>query len=94
MNSFLIVFDATKLSREALQQFVDTRPEILNWYAMLPNLLLITSHANAATLSQTIRTAYPGIFFVLAEVHRTTTDGWMPQLFWTHLITPTHVPTE
>lgn len=73
-------------SRQQLLEFLDTRPEIRNWYAVLPETVVIVSAENATKLAELIRDQFPAEFFLVSEVVRfpgfTSMDGRMNQPFW------------
>jgi len=73
MRAFLLSFNDAVVSRPAMLQFLDTRPEVLNWYAPLQGGVFIISNSNSQALAALIREAFSHLYFVIAELHEVTT---------------------
>ena len=55
MRAFLFNFNDSIISRPVMLQFLDTRPEVLNWYAPLQGGVFIVSNSNSQALAALIR---------------------------------------
>lgn len=82
LSPYLIVFNPDEGDRQALLNFLDTRTEIKNWYAFLPSAVFVISDRNANSISDILRTRYPGRFLFVTPVVGVQTDGWLPQAAW------------
>ena len=88
MRGFLLSFNDSVVSRQVILNFLDTRREVLNWYAPLQGGVFIISNANAQTLAALVRQAFPNLFFVIAELPRGYNDGWLPADAWNFINDP------
>ena len=79
---------------------LDSISAIRNWFRYMPTcyILLSEDSSSAAEISHLIRTAAPGVTFILAEVHGYAMDGWMAQGLWDFVNNPKdsgrHSPTN
>jgi hypothetical protein len=82
------VFDDSVGARKEVTNFLDSRPEILNWYTPLSNAVFIVSEETAADLSNIFRTFTKdkGRFLILDA--NTDRNGWLPSKAWQFLRTP------
>lgn len=86
--AYILVFDDGLGTREEIQGFLDSRREILNWYACMTNAIFIVSEETATTLQKIIsefNTA--GAHFILLDV-KTDRNGWLPRLAWEFMRKP------
>lgn len=89
MRAFLLSFNDAVVSRPAMLQFLDTRPEVLNWYAPLQGGIFIISNSNSQALAALIRGAFSHLYFVIAELPRGYNDGSLPPAAWNFINNPT-----
>ena len=82
---FLVTFNGIA---EPFTRFLDTRPEVLNWFKILSNAILIVSRSDAATLSNLLRNQFPVIWFVLTEMDPHKTAGWINKPVWDFINDP------
>ena len=68
--------------------FLDTRPEVLNWLTLFPDMVLIVSVENTSKLSALMREQFPNFFFFISEIDPLKTDGWLPQVVWDFINAP------
>lgn len=79
---------------------LDSISAIRNWFRYIPTcyILLGEDSSSAAEISQLIRTAAPGVVFIVAEVHGYAMDGWIAQKLWDFVNDPKdsgrHSPTN
>ena len=73
---------------EPIRGFLDTRREVLNWFKILSNAILIVSRSDANALAELIHLQFPYIWFVITEVDTTKTNGWINQLVWDFINRP------
>jgi hypothetical protein len=81
--AYILVFDDALGTRQEIQAFLNTRPEVLNWYACLSNAIFIVSNKTAKTLRQVISefNAGKGANFIILDVN-TDREGWLPRKAW------------
>lgn len=82
LKPFLLVFNDSLVTRQAILDHLDTRPEIKNWFAFLPTAIFIISDRNATTLSNLIQNTFPGRFFMITEVPPGSNNGWLAKDAW------------
>jgi len=88
MKSFLLVFEPVAGPRRDILDYFDTRPEILNWYAIFSGAILLVSEHNAFELSELFRTRFPGREFFLTELPAYGNNGWMLPTVWEFVNNP------
>lgn len=81
LKAFLLVFDSIQIDRQSFLNFLDTKYDVKNWYAFLPNAIIIVSDQNTFYLSDLIRKNSTGIRFVITEI-ATGIDGLMNKEVW------------
>lgn len=80
--AYILVFDHKVGTRDEVLKFLDSRQEILNWYACLPNAVFIISNLNANRLQAMFRQfAKDEGRFIIADMD-TDSDGWLPKKAW------------
>ena len=84
---FLLTFTGFRLP---VTSFLDTRPEVLNWFLILENAILVVSREDASTLAHLVHQQFPGRWILVTEVapdpHKT--NGWMNQKVWEFINNP------
>jgi hypothetical protein len=87
--AYILVFDNALGTRQEVQDFLNTRAEVLNWYACLPNAIFIVSDKTAKTLSAVIREFDAGknARFIVLDVNADR-EGWLPRKAWDFMSTP------
>lgn len=88
LRPFLLIFDIAHGPRQQIVDYLDTRPEVKNWFAFLPTAILVISDRNASDLAKIFREKFPARLFMVSEVQGTTTDGWQNQNVWDFLNNP------
>ena len=76
------------VERKFITGFLDTRPEILNWYSILQGSILLVSRTDLLGLTGIIHAAYPWLHFYLVEVDRASTNGFMTPKVWEFVNNP------
>ena len=82
---FLVTFSGF---RKLITDYLDTRPEVLNWFAVLSNALLIVSRSDTTAITGLLHVGFPQIWFVVTEVDPLKTNGFMNQLTWDFIANP------
>jgi len=87
--AYILVFDDALGTRKEIQDFLNTRPEILNWYACMSNAIFIVSDKTAATLQKVISEFNVGknANFIVLDV-KTDRQGWLPIKAWEFISNP------
>jgi len=77
--TYLLVFDDAVGTRREVLDFLDKRPEMLDWYACLSNAVFIVSTKTASELTSLFRsfTSDKGRFVILDT--DTDRNGWLPR---------------
>jgi len=74
--------------RAQITAFLDTRREVLNWFGILSNTILIVSRSNAPTLSNLVHSQFPTMWFLITELDPSTIDGYLPDQAWDFITKP------
>ena len=82
MNVYLFAFNDLMGTQKAVTDFLDTRPEILNWCSVLPHSLLIVSERTVHQLLQIVNQAFPGRNFLISKVSSHEINGLLPKFAW------------
>lgn len=88
LKSYLLVFNLLGISREDLLNYMDTRPEIKNWFAVLPTAIFIISESDAHSLSVLLHSYLGDSYFVITEVPNSKNDGWLNKEAWDFINDP------
>jgi hypothetical protein len=77
------------INRKSILDFLDTRKEILNWYAAMPDTILFVSRDSSFSVSQLLSNRFGrDLTFILSEIDGVTTDGAINQPVWDFINTP------
>lgn len=87
--AYILVFDDGLGTRQEVQSFLNTRSEILNWYACMSNAIFIVSDQTAAALQKIISEYNAGknANFIILDV-KTDRQGWLPRKAWDFISNP------
>ena len=82
--AYLIVFNDALGSRDDVQDFLDTVPEVTYWYSCMPNCVFFTSTFTAGNIADKVLEKFgkgSGQRFLVVEVHKDR-QGWLPKKVW------------
>ena len=86
--AYILVFDDKLGTRQEIQNYLDTRPEILNWFACMTNAIFIVSDQTATSLQQIVSQFNKNdAYFVILDV-KTDKNGWLPKAAWNFMNNP------
>ncbi len=86
--AYILVYNDEVGTKDAVRSFIDSRPEILNWYTCLPNAFFIVSELTATQLQEIFRTFTKDKGrFIIADL-ATDRNGWLPQKAWEFIRNP------
>ena len=88
MTPYLFSFNATMGTRQQVLTYLDSLPQVLNWYAVLPEAVIIISRQSSSKLSDLIHQRYPLSYFIIAEIPRDNNNGWLPKTAWDFINNP------
>ena len=88
MRPYLLAFGGPPEWRQAILDFLDKQPDVLNWYAFFPAAIFFISRKGPQELSQRLHSSFPNIWFVIAEVQAGRSDGWLPEAAWNFISNP------
>ncbi len=93
--AYLLVFNPLFGTTREVREYVDSRPEILNWQIVLPNTMLLVSDYSAGDLTQILHSLRrrDGARFMIIDVN-TDKNGWLPKTAWTFMNHPKAVGEE
>jgi len=80
--NYILVFGKAVGERKEVTDFLESRPEIISWYAPLSNAVFIRSEMTANALTKVFRefTRDNGRFIILDC--ETDKNGWLPENAW------------
>ena len=82
--AYLIVFNDALGSRDDVQNFLDTIPEVTYWYSCMPNCVFFTSTLAAQSIADKLISRFGekgSNRFLVIEVHKDR-QGWLPEKAW------------
>lgn len=79
-RAYIFVYAEELGDREALRDFLDRLPEVLNWRYDLPNAFYLVSESSADELANKIKLVGTGRF-IITEVPENS-QGWLPRRSW------------
>ena len=86
--AYILVFDDGMGTRQQIQAYLNSRPEILNWYACMSNAIFIVSEETATTLQKIISEFNTnGANFIVLDL-KTDRNGWLPSRAWEFMKAP------
>ena len=88
MTPYLLSFDETMVTRQQVLDHLNTLPQVLNWYALLPGSILLVSRSPSSELCAFINHQFPTTFIIITEIPRGNNDGWLPQAAWDFINNP------
>lgn len=87
-NALRVFLMAHNGERQSFLNFLDTRPEVLNWMANLSHGVLIISKQDASTLTNIIHKAFPYEWFVISEIDPSKVNGFIDKRAWDFVNNP------
>ena len=87
--AYILVFDDGLGTRQEIQKFLDSRQEVLNWYACMSNAIFLVSDKTANSLQEMIKEFNKGknANFIILDV-KTDRNGWLPRKAWEFMKNP------
>ena len=82
MKTYLLTYTGDANIRNDITNFIDSRPEILNWFSPNQNMILLVSNFSIFDIQSLFTTHHAGFFFVITEVDVNKTGGYMSKGFW------------
>jgi hypothetical protein len=85
---FVVNFNPFSLSRQALLDFLDTQPDVLNWlfsYSLHGQVLLVAERS-CSEIASLLRARFPAEFFTVSTISEM--DGKMSQVYWDFVNAP------
>lgn len=76
------------VSQKFILDFLDTRPEVLNWYSVPPATVFIVSRQDLVALTGILHVAYPWLNFTLAATDGSSINGFMNKEVWDFINNP------
>jgi hypothetical protein len=91
MKAYLLSYNPIGYTQKDLIDYLNMRPEVLNWMTGLFNAVIIISDSTATELVTPIRSRFPAGWMLLTEIVPSGTDGWLPRSFWEFIQNPKSV---
>jgi hypothetical protein len=78
----------TGVPRQAVLDFLDTRPEVANWFAVFAEMVLIISKSDLTSITGILHVTAPAFNFFVAEVEAGKVNGWLSSAVWDFINNP------
>lgn len=91
MKAYMLSFTSKSgnLTRQNILDYLDTRSEVLNWYAVMPFTIILVSAQTQSTLTELLRLRFGNeITFLLAKVESNTINGFINEQVWNFINNP------
>lgn len=88
LKPYLLIFDVMSGNRQDILNYIDTCPEVKNWYAFIPTGIIIISDKTAHDLQAMFLRKYPGRFSMITEITRGNNNGWLNKEVWDFINNP------
>jgi hypothetical protein len=88
LQVYYVQFNVGLVTQYAMREWLDSRPEVLNYMWVHVDSVAIVTQASVHDVSNLIREQYPNMNFMAAQLSRMTMNGWMPQAFWDFVNNP------
>lgn len=91
MNVYMLSFTsrADTVTRQDILNYLDTRKEVLNWYAAMPFTIFLVSRETPTRLSRLLEERFrDDITFIIAKVVSQTIDGFINEPVWNFINQP------
>lgn len=78
-----------KVDREMIQNFLDTRPEVLNWFGAMPYTIILISNSDVRYLTKLLMEKYDNdISFLITPIVSENMDGFIGRPVWDFINNP------
>lgn len=91
LKSYLLVFNNASLERQKVLDYLDTRHEVKNWFAFMPNAIVIVSDSDAHKLQHMFSSGFEGIDHIITEIAEGNNNGWLGKDVWDFINNPKQV---
>jgi hypothetical protein len=88
MKAFIFSFNDSTVSEESIFDFLDSKPEVLNWMSVLPNTIFLASNASVEKLTKVFSRKFPNAFFLVYEYDTRKANGALTDEAWDFLNNP------
>ncbi|MBL4798971.1 MAG: hypothetical protein JKY50_16270 [Oleispira sp.] len=91
MKVYLITFYSitNTVSRESIQKYFDIRPEILNWFGVMPQAILVATECSDSIVSSLLVEHFgQGIIFLITSADQYKTQGYINKEVWEFINNP------
>jgi hypothetical protein len=91
MNVYMLSFTSNSgvITRQDILDFLDTKKEVLNWFAAMPFTVILVSKQSHNTLSEMLRIRFGNnITFLLTQIVPHTIDGYINKQVWDFINDP------
>ncbi len=88
MKPYLLTFNLAGITRNDVTKFLDTLPEVQNWYTAFFSAVIVISEADATTLANLFHARFPLVFFVVTEIVPSNCNGYLPKIVWEFITKP------
>jgi hypothetical protein len=86
--SFHVYLLTTGAPQKFVLDFLDSRPEVRNWFSLFPGTILVTSISDLTALTGLFHASYPWLHFLLAELDPSRINGFANAAVWDFINNP------
>lgn len=91
MNVYLISFTSKtyKVKRTDIQNYFDTRTEVINWFGIMPEAILVTTNNSDAEIANMLIEKFGNdITFLITKTEPNLTNGFINKDVWEFINNP------
>lgn len=91
MNVYLLSFTSrtNKIRRTDIQDFFDTRAEVLNWFGIMPEAILVATNSSDLVITNLLIERFGSdITFIITKTEPNLTSGFINNEVWDFINNP------
>jgi len=87
VKAYLLTYNSV-FNPEYVHQILNNTRAIQTWVSPFPYSAIVLSNLTVNELAAVLQTHFAGVWFMLAEVNKDNTNGWLPAQFWEYVGDP------
>jgi hypothetical protein len=91
LKVYLLVFNNPALKRQSVLDYFDTCHEVKNWFAFMPNAVVIISDKDAHSLQAMFSRKFSGTHHIVTEIPKGNNNGWLAKDVWDFINSPVSI---
>jgi hypothetical protein len=87
MKAYVLTFNSA-LSDQHVHQILNSSKAIDTWLSPYQSTVIVLSRLTVSELAAVLQTHFLGIWFLVVEVTKDNSNGWLPPQFWEYIADP------